>query len=214
MIFVFNLLIILILLVLTIALLWRWASRRYTIPCPVWMSGLLDSPHAGSMSARTRKTIQHLDLRAGMNVLDAGCGPGRLTIPVAQIVGPCGEVTAVDLQEGMLREAQERAYAANLKNIRFLLIGIGERRLERNHFDRAVMVTVLGEIPDRETALRELFEMLRPGGILLVEETIRDPHFQTRSTVTRLAGAAGFLEKEFFGNRFSYTLILEKPSGT
>ena len=121
MISVFNLLIILILLFLIIALLWWLATRRYTIPCPVWMSNLLDSPHAGGMSARTRKTIQHLDLRAGMNVLDAGCGPGRLTIPFAQIVGSCGEVTAVDLQEGMLREAQERAHAANLKNIRFSL---------------------------------------------------------------------------------------------
>jgi ubiquinone/menaquinone biosynthesis C-methylase UbiE len=214
MISVLYFLIFLILLVLIIALVWRFTSRRYTIPCPVWMSGLLDTPHAGGMSARTRKTIQHLDLRAGMNVLDAGCGPGRLTIPVAQIVVPCGEVTAVDLQEGMLSEVQERAHATHLTNIWFLQAGLGGGRLERNHFDRAVMVTVLGEIPDREAALRELFETIRSRGILLVEETIRDPHFQTRSTVTRLATAAGFSEKEFFGNRFSYSLMLEKPSGS
>jgi predicted methyltransferase len=62
-------------------------------------------------------------------------------------------------------------------------------------------------------ALQEIFGTLKPGGILLIEETLRDPHFQTRSTVTRLAGAAGFFEKEFSGNRFSYTLTLEKPSG-
>ena len=74
------------------------------------------------------------------------------------------------------------------------------------------MVTELGEIPDREAVLHELFEALKPGGILLVEETIRDPHFQTHGTVSRLAGAAGFREKDFFGNRFSYTLLLEKPS--
>ena len=178
------------------------------------MKGLLDTPHAGGMSARTRKTIQHLDLRAGMKVLDAGCGPGRLTIPVAQIVGPCGEVTAVDLQEGMLSEAQERAHAAHLTNIRFLLAGIEDGKLESDRFDRAVLITVLGEIPDRDATLNEIFAALKPGGILLVEETIRDPHFQTRSTVTRLAGAAGFSEKDFFGNRFSYTLTLQKPSRT
>jgi len=106
MISVLYILIAPIVFILIIALAWRFASRRYTIPCPVWMKGLLDTPHAGGMSARTRKTIQHLDLRAGMKVLDAGCGPGRLTIPVVQIVGPCGEVTAVDLQEGMLSEAR------------------------------------------------------------------------------------------------------------
>jgi predicted methyltransferase len=62
--------------------------------------------------------------------------------------------------------------------------------------------------------LHEIFAALKPSGILLVEETIRDPHFQSRSTVTRFAGAAGFIEEEFFGNRFSYALTLEKPSGT
>ena len=206
--------IILIVLVIIIALAWRIASRRYTLPCPVWMKWLLDPPSSGGVSARTQKTIGLLDIRSGMSVLDAGCGPGRLTIPVAHRVGPKGEVTAMDLQYGMLREVQDRARAANLSNIRFLRAGIGEGKLERDRFDRAVLITVLGEIPDRNAALREIFEALKPGGILLVEETIRDPHFQTRSTVTRLAGAVGFVEKEFSGNWFSYILTWEKSSGT
>jgi ubiquinone/menaquinone biosynthesis C-methylase UbiE len=206
-------LIVLIALFIITALAWRFASRRYTIPCPVWMKGLLDTPFSGDMSARTQKTIQRLGPGPGMSVLDAGCGPGRLTVPLARTVGPKGEVTAIDIQEGMLDEAKKRAQAAGLTNIRFLRTGLGEDRLWRDRFDRAVLVTVLGEIPDRDAAFREIFDALRPGGILLVEETIRDPHFQTRSTVRKLAGAAGFIEKEFFGNYFSYTLTLQKPSG-
>ncbi|MEI7433484.1 MAG: methyltransferase domain-containing protein [Methanomicrobiales archaeon] len=208
------LVIILITVVILVALSWRFASRRYTIPCPVWMKGLLDPRFSSGPSARTRKTIQHLDLRPGMNVLDVGCGPGRLTIPLADTVGPHGTVLAIDIQEGMLREAQKRADKSNLTNIRFFQIGAGEGRLERNRFERAVMVTVLGEIPGREAALQDIFEALRPGGVLLVEETIRDPHFQAPGTVRRLAGAAGFIEKEFFGNRFSFSITLEKPTGT
>ena len=203
--------IIIIALIIMIAIAWRFASRRYEIPCPVWMKGLLDPPFSGKASPRTLKSIRHLDLRQGMNVLDAGCGPGRLTIPLAERAAPRGEVTAMDLQEGMLHEVQNRAQATNLTNIRFLKAGIGQGRLEHDRFDRAVLITVVGEIPDREAALREIFAALRPGGILLVEETIRDPHFQTRSTILRLAVAAGFIEKEFFGNYFSYTLTLEKP---
>jgi 2-polyprenyl-3-methyl-5-hydroxy-6-metoxy-1,4-benzoquinol methylase len=214
MVSVLYLLIIIIGLVFIIAMVWRFASRRFTIPCPVWMKGLLDPPFSEGVSARTQSTIRHLDLRPGMNVLDAGCGPGRLTLPIAKKAGPQGEVTAVDIQEGMLHEAQMRARAANLGNIRFLRIGLGEGKLERNRFDRAVMITVIGEIPDREAAVQEIFGALKPGGILLVEETIRDPHFQTRSKVSQLAGAAGFKEREFFGNFFSYTLTLEKPSGS
>ena len=207
-------LIILIVLVIIISFAWRIASRRYTLPCPVWMKWLLDPPSSCGVSARTLKTIGVLDIRSGMSVLDAGCGPGRLTIPIAHRVGPEGEVTAMDLQEGMLREVQDRARLANLGNIRFLRAGIGDGNLERDLFDRAVLITVLGEIPDRAAALREIFTALKPGGILLVEETIRDPHFQTSSTITRLASAAGFIEKEFSGNLFSYILTWEKPSGT
>ncbi|MFA4848438.1 MAG: class I SAM-dependent methyltransferase [Methanoregula sp.] len=206
--------VILIVLVIIIAFAWRIASRCYILPCPVWMKWLLDPPSSGGVSARTQKTIGLLDIRSGMSVLDAGCGPGRLTIPIAHRVGSDGEVTAMDLQDGMLREVQNRARSANLNNIRYLRAGIGEGKLEHDRFDRVVLITVLGEIPDREAALREIFEALKPGGILLVEETIRDPHFQTRSTVTRLASAAGFIEKEFSGNWFSYILTWEKPSGT
>ena len=85
-----------------------------------------------------------------MAVLDAGCGPGRLAIPIARHVGPRGEAVAMDIQAGMLQRAREKAEAAKLANIRFLEGGLGEDKLGRNRFDRAVLVTVLGEIPDRE----------------------------------------------------------------
>ncbi len=131
------------------------------------MSGLLDTPFAHGISARTQKTIQRLDLREGMSVLDAGCGPGRLTIPVAQATGPRGNVTGMDIQDGMLGMAQERARAANLTNIVFLKGGVGDGRLEDNFYDRALMVTVLGEIPDREAALREIYRAIGPGASCL-----------------------------------------------
>jgi SAM-dependent methyltransferase len=71
-------------------------------------------------------------------------------------------------------------------------------------------VSVLGEIPDRETALQEIFDSLKPGGILSVTEIIFDPHFQRRSTVARLATQAGFQEYAFFGSWYAYRLNLQK----
>ena len=190
---------------------WRLASRRETLPCPTWLSWLveLDNPLFRNNSARA--IVGHLELQPGMKVLDFGCGPGRLTLPLAQQVGPQGEVTALDIQAGMLRRVQEKARAAELNNIRYLQAAAGEGQLASEQFDRAVLVTVLGEIPDRVAALKEIFAALKPGGILSITEVIADPHFQRRSTVREWAKLAGFVEKECFGHRLAYTMNLEKP---
>jgi 2-polyprenyl-3-methyl-5-hydroxy-6-metoxy-1,4-benzoquinol methylase len=200
-------------LVILIFIIWRLVSRRRSLPCPVWLRWLVELDNPFTETNRADVIVRNLDLQPGMKVLDVGCGPGRLTIPIAQQIGPQGEVVAVDIQAGMLRRAQEKAQAAQLANIRFLQAGAGEGKLERSQYDRALLVTVLGEIPDRERALKEIYEALKPGGILSVTELIFDPHFQRRDTVLRLAGAAGFREKKFFGDRIAFTMNLEKPYG-
>ena len=74
-----------------------------------------------------------------------------------------------------------------------------------------MLVTVLGEIPDQAGALKEIYAVLKPGGILSVTEVIFDPHFQRREPVTRLAQASGFKEKAFYGRSLAYTMHFEKP---
>jgi SAM-dependent methyltransferase len=191
---------------------WRLASERYSLPCPTWLGWLVEMDSPFTETYRASVIVQRLNLQPGMRVLDVGCGPGRVTIPLAKQVGPRGHVTAIDLQPGMLHRAQAKAQAADLSNIQFLLVGVGEGKLERSEFDRALLVTVLGEIPNRDAALKEIFDALKPGGILSVTEIVFDPHYQSRATILRLAGAVGFREKEFFGNRFAFTLNLEKPN--
>ncbi|MHB8763661.1 MAG: class I SAM-dependent methyltransferase [Deferrisomatales bacterium] len=190
---------------------WRLASRRRSLPCPVWLRWLVELDNPFTKTTRAAVIVEQLGLTPGMAVLDAGCGPGRVTVPLARAVGERGTVVALDLQAGMLARAQEKVRAAGLTNVRFLQAGLGEGKLETSRFDRAVLVTVLGEIPDREAALRELYGALKPGGLLSVTELVFDPHFQPRGTVARLAGAVGFREVAVFGNRMAYTLHMEKP---
>jgi len=190
---------------------WRLASRRSSLPCPVWLRWMVELDNPFTETNRAQVIIQHLDLQPGMNALDFGCGPGRLTIPMAEKVGSQGRVTAVDIQAGMLQRVQEKAQLKKVDNIRFVQCAAGEGKLGNDKFDRAVLVTVLGEIPDQFPALKELFNAIKPGGILSVTEIIFDPHFQSQSKVWQLAERVGFQQKEFFGNRLAYTLNLEKP---
>lgn len=208
--YTYTLIVLGISLVLT-ALIWRFASRRHTLPCPVWLRWMVELDNPFTKTNRAAVIVEHLELQPGMQVLDAGCGPGRLTVPVAKRVGPQGQVVAMDIQSGMLRRAQEKAHNAGLSNIQFIEAGLGQGKLEHYRFDRALLVTVLGEIPAQESALREIHAALKPGGILSVTEIIFDPHFQSRGTVISLATRVGFEENSFYGNRIAYTLNLEKP---
>jgi len=197
-------------LFLLVGFTWRLASSRRSLPCPVWLRWFVELDNPFTRTNRAATIIEHLELEPDMVVLDVGCGPGRVAIPLAERVRD-GEVVAIDIQEGMLRRAKEKAENAKLSNIRFLQAGAGEGRLESDHFDRALMVAVLGEIPNQRGALQEVFDALKPGGILSITEIIFDPHFQSRRKVTRLAEAVGFRDHSFFGTRLAFTLNLQKP---
>ena len=192
--------------VLIASLIWR----RDALPCPTWLGWMVEMDNPFTEVNRARVIVGLLELAPGMKVLDAGCGPGRLTLPLAETIGPQGEVTALDIQEGMLARVRGKVQAAGLQNVQFLQAGLGAGKLAKAYYDRAVLVTVLGEIPDPLTALKEIHGALKPGGILSVTEVIFDPHFQKRETVLRLAQQAGFNEKNFFGKPLAYTIHLEK----
>ena len=194
-----------------IFIIWRLSSRRYVLPCPTWLGWLVELDNPFSNINRASTIIKNLELKESMKILDAGCGPGRLTIPVARAVGPEGEVVAMDIQAGMLSWTEKKAQDAHLTNIRFLHAGIGEHKLEHNSFDRVLLVTVLGEIPDQKAALKEIFDVLKPGGILSVTEIIFDPHYQRQSRVEQLASEVGFRKKNLYADYVAFTLNLEKP---
>ena len=201
----------LICIVVIIAIIWRFSSNRTSIPCPSWLGWLveLDNPILRNNSAR--EIISHLELRPGLKVLDFGCGPGRLTIPIAKQIGLSGTVTAFDTQPAMLERVRVKADLENLGNIEFVHGAAGEGKLGNKQFDRVLLVTVLGEIPDKKIFAKEIIDSLKSGGLLSVTETIADPHFQSRKAVTDVVKEAGFTEKGFFGNKISFTMIFEKP---
>ena len=198
------------LLLLLAAGMWRLSSRRASIPCPSWLAWMveLDNPFASSHNAAN--IIRRLRISPGMKVLDVGCGPGRLAVPLAQALLPEGEVLALDLQPGMIERARAKARRAGVTNIRFELRPVEAGGLGEGEYDRALLVTVLGEIPDREAALREIARALKPGGILSITEIVFDPHYQSRASVVRAAAGTALREAGFWGNRLAYTLHLIK----
>lgn len=199
-------------LLLLVVLSWRLLARRLSLPCPTALIWLLENRVMENV-AGSAAIIERAKVARGMRVLDAGCGPGRVTIPMARHVGPEGQVVALDVQPGMLARLSERVFEHGLTNVRAIRGALGEGMLGTAEFDRAILVTVLGEIPDRVAALREIHAALKPNGLLSVTEVLPDPHYQSRGAVRRMAEQAGFKVEEAYSGWRSFTLNLIRTDG-
>jgi len=188
----------------------RVVSRYHSTPCPAWLVPLLENPYMNAL-AGSQVLLERADIRAGMSVLDVGCGPGRVSIPTAVVLGPSGRLVALDVQAAMIGKLEERVAALAIDNVETILGAAGEGRVPEDTFDRAFLVTVLGEIVDQVAALKEIYGALKPGGILSVTEVLPDPHYQSRRRVRRLAESVGFRFDELIGPGYAFTMNFVKP---
>lgn len=189
---------------------WRWASRRWSLPCPSLLAWSLDNTLA-HRSPLTLMTLERIGFRPGEKVLEIGPGPGRLLIPAAQRVLPGGEVVGIDIQPKMIERLEKNAARAGVTNLTVIPGDATRPHVPESSFDLVFLCTTLGEIPDRAAALAQSFRALRSGGRLSVTELIPDPHYQSRSTVRRHAEAAGFRFVSIEGGWWFYTATFVKP---
>lgn len=206
-----TLVFILVILAVISLLGWRLLTKLYHLPCPPGFIFILESRLMENV-AGPEAIIQRAGIQPGMRVLDAGCGPGRMSVPLAAYLGQDGRLVALDIQEGMLDRLRRRLEKRNLDNVELIQGGLGFGLAGTERFDRALLITVLGEIPDQSAALAELHRALVPGGILSVTEVLPDPHYQRLAKVRRLGEEAGFQPELIHQSWRSYTLNLHKPA--
>ena len=201
-----------VLLMLVLAsLVWRWISRRQSLPCPTLLAGALEHPLMDKL-AGTQATLDRMGLKPGQRVLEVGPGPGRLLIPAARRVLPGGQVFGLDIQPGMLKRLTTRAAQAGVSNLTVMQGDVTQAQIPAESFDVVYLCTVLGEIPDREAALRHCYAAIKPGGQLSITELFPDPHYQSQATVQRLAEQVGFQLQALYGPWYFFTANFIKPN--
>ncbi len=205
-----SILVILPIVVIAFTLGWRWASRKWSLPCPWLLAWSLDN-FLVRRSPLTLKTLDRIGFHPGEKVLEIGPGPGRLLIPAAKRVLPGGEAIGIDIQPKMVERLRRNAEKAGATNLTVILGDATRPQIPEASIDLVFLCTVLGEIPDRSTALAQCYRALKPGGRLAITELIPDPHYQARPTVRKLAEGAGFQLESIQGGWWFYTASFMKP---
>ena len=110
------------------------------------------------------------------------------------------------MRQEFLDHVARRAEAAGITTIRLLLGDGGALPYDDRSFDAPFLVTVLGEMPDQDAALNELRRVLRPGGRLVVGESLAggDPHHVWFGSLRSRAEAAGFSFEDRKGGPLVY----------
>jgi ubiquinone/menaquinone biosynthesis C-methylase UbiE len=157
-----------------------------------------------------RPVLGRIGICPGERVLELGPGPGAFTLGAAQRVGTEGHLIAVDIQPEMIAQVERRVAEAGLTNVETYVASAHSLPLDSESVDRAFLITVLPEIPDRNRALAELYRVLRPGGMLSITEEFYDPDYLFLPETIRFVEAAGFRFEERFGNLWVYTANFRK----
>ena len=188
--------------VVGVALWWR----KNPSACPYGQRFWVQAPHPGITRERLREI---LDPAAGERILEVGPGTGYYTLDLADWVGHEGAVEIFDLQQEMLDHTIRRAREKGLWNVNPTRGDAQDLPYDDDSFDAAVLVTVLGEIPDQDAALREIARVLRPDGRLIVGELFGDPHMVTMGSLQSRAESAGLRFGGRVGSRLAYFARLE-----
>jgi SAM-dependent methyltransferase len=162
--------------------------------------------------ARNRWAVQLLDVRPTDRVIELGCGPG---VAIAALAARAvrGSVVGVDHSEVMIRQAGRRNRAA-VRAGRVRLIHTPVERLPPGEgpFDAALAVNTVGMWPDPAARLRELAQLLRPGGRVALVSQPRRPGATAATSAAAADELAALLTGAGFEHLRTEMLDLDPPA--
>ena len=111
-------------------------------------------------------------------VLECACGTGAISVYIAS---KCKRLTATDMSEGMLRQAERKLKYRY--NVRLRKADITHLKCRDGSYDKVVAGNVIHLLDDPECAVRELMRVCKPGGKVIIPTYINESKFTSRAAV-------------------------------
>ena len=100
-------------------------------------------------------------------LLDAGCGTGRISIPLCKAF-PSLKVVGIDISGDMIEVLKTRISSQRITNFKVLRSNLLEINYKDNFFDFSLISSVLHSIPDWKQVIKEVIRVTKKGGYLFL----------------------------------------------
>lgn len=141
--------------------------------------------------------------------MELGPGPGYFSIHVAKKL-KSGRLYLADIQQEMLDYAKKRFEKRKLNNVEYSLCNGKTFNYDDNYFDIIYMVTVIGEVENKDEYIKEFYRMLNPNGILSISELAGDPDKMPMEALRCLIEQHNFKYYNVYGNQKNFTINFKK----
>lgn len=118
-----------------------------------------------------KDVMQRMNVQRGANCLDVCCGTGDWTLALAEVAGKEGKATGLDFSNNMLSVAKEREANFHGGTVEFIQGNAMELPFEDDTFDYVTIGFGLRNVPDYMTVLKEMYRVVKPGGMAVCLET-------------------------------------------
>jgi ubiquinone/menaquinone biosynthesis C-methylase UbiE len=125
---------------------------------------------AAEFETQSRWLLDQIDIRPGWRAVDIGCGPIGILNLLSERVGMGGSVVGLEREQRFVTMARSEIARRGLNNVEIVQGDALNTGLPKAEFDLVHERLVMINVPTREVLLREMISLLRPGGIIALED--------------------------------------------